>query len=89
MINLIKSLFVSNPLKKLEKERERKYKEAVAFQRNGKLREYADVMKEIEELENQMMVASGQKNSESDSAVVHDDIDYDGMGNQGRFPNKK
>ena len=55
MLNLLKSLFVSNPLKKLEKVREKKYKEAVDFQRNGKLREYADVMKEIEELENEIV----------------------------------
>ena len=55
MLNLLKSLFVANPLKKLEKVREKKYKEAVAFQRNGKLREYADVMKEIEELESEIV----------------------------------
>jgi len=53
MIKFIKSLFVSSPEEKLRKVRERKYKEAVQLQRNGKLREYAKVMKEIEELEKQ------------------------------------
>ena len=53
MIKLIKGLFSTDPVKKILKVRDRKYKEAVHFQRNGKLREYAEVMKEIEELEKQ------------------------------------
>ena len=53
MLKLIKSLFVTSPSEKIRKERDKKYKEAVHFQRNGKLREYAEVMKEIEELEKQ------------------------------------
>ena len=53
MLKLIKSLFVSSPEEKIRKARDRKYKEAVQLQRNGKLREYAKVMKEIEELEKQ------------------------------------
>ena len=53
MLKFIKSLFVSNPEKKIRKARDRKYKEAVQLQRNGKLREYAKVIKEIEELEKQ------------------------------------
>jgi len=53
MIKLIKALFSTDPAKKILKIRDRKYKEAVHFQRNGKLREYAEVMKEIEELERQ------------------------------------
>ena len=51
MIKFIKDLFSIDPAKKILKIRDRKYKEAVHFQRNGKLREYAEVMKEIEELE--------------------------------------
>ena len=51
MIKFLKSLFRSEPGGKIRKIRDRKYKEAVEFQRNGKLREYAAVMKEIEELE--------------------------------------
>ena len=53
MIELIKSLFRVDPGKKILREKDRKYKEAVRLQRNGKLREFAVVMKEIEELEKQ------------------------------------
>ena len=53
MFKFIRSLFVSEPGEKIRKLRDRKYKEAVEFQRNGKLREYAGVMKEIEDLEKQ------------------------------------
>ena len=53
MIKLIKSLFIASPAEKITKVRDKKYKQAVHFQRNGKLREYAEVMKEIEELEKQ------------------------------------
>ena len=51
MIKFLKSLFSSEPGKKIRKIRDRKYKQAVEFQRNGKLREYAEVMKEIQDLE--------------------------------------
>ena len=51
MIKFLKSLFTSSQAEKVKKIRDRKYKEAVAFQRNGKLREYAEVMKEIQDLE--------------------------------------
>lgn len=57
MINFIKSLFISKPGSKIRKARDRKYKEAVSLQRNGKLREYAKIMKEIEELEKQYVEA--------------------------------
>ena len=88
MISFLKSLFESNPQKRLQKERDRKYKEAVSFQRNGKLREYAAIMKEIEELENKMIRSSNDKHT-CNTGIGHDAIDYDGMGNQGRFPSKK
>ena len=51
MIKFIKALFAQEPGAKIRKDRDRKYKQAVQLQRNGKLREYAKVMKEIEELE--------------------------------------
>ena len=57
MIKFIKSLFVSSPGEKIRKLRDRKYKEAVQLQRNGKIREYAIVMKEIEELEEEYVRA--------------------------------
>jgi hypothetical protein len=57
MIEFIKSLFRSEPGAKIRKARDRKYKQAVEFQRNGKLREYAEVMKEIEQLERDLVEA--------------------------------
>ncbi len=53
MIRFIKSLFASSPGEKIRKVRDRKYKESVQLQRDGKLREYAETMKEIQDLEKQ------------------------------------
>jgi len=55
MFKFIKSLFTTDPAKKIKRTRDLKYKQAVQLQRNGNLREYAKVMKEIEELENQYL----------------------------------
>lgn len=57
MFEFIKSFFLSSPGDKIRKTRDRKYKQAVQLQRNGNLREYAKVMKEIEELEKQYVEA--------------------------------
>ena len=51
MINFIKSLFIAEPGVKIQKQISRKQELAMRLQRNGKLREYAEVMKEIETLE--------------------------------------
>jgi len=51
MIEFIKSIFKSDPGKKLLKERDRLYKEAVQLQRNGDLRSYGKIMARIDELE--------------------------------------
>ena len=61
MFEFIKSLFVPNPGKKILKIRDQKYNEAVQLQRDGKLREYADIMKEIEELENKYAEVTSEK----------------------------
>ena len=53
MIEFIKNLFRIDPGSKIRKIRDRKYKEAVQLQRNGNLREYAKIMKEIEDLEDE------------------------------------
>ena len=53
MFDFIIRLFKSDPGSKIRKERDRKYKEAVQLQRDGKLREYAKLMKEIEALEDE------------------------------------
>ena len=55
MIKFIKSLFFSSPGEKIKRLRDQKYEKAVQLQRDGKLREYAKLMKEIEDLENQYL----------------------------------
>lgn len=46
--------FKSDPIKKLRKEISTKEEQAMQFQRNGKLREYAELTKEIEGLYEQL-----------------------------------
>ena len=53
MFEFIIRLFKTEPASKIRKERDRKYKQAVQLQRDGKLREYAKIMKEIEALEDE------------------------------------
>tara|TARA_A100001515_G_scaffold139396_1_gene133980 strand:+ start:1004 stop:1192 length:189 start_codon:yes stop_codon:yes gene_type:complete len=60
VIKFIKALFTSNPGKKIRKARDQKYKVAVQLQRDGNLREYAKVMKEIEDLEDEYMRLSNE-----------------------------
>ena len=48
-------LFKKDPTKKIQQKIERKYNESVAFQRNGKLKEYGEVMKEIDLLEKELI----------------------------------
>ena len=48
-------LFKKDPFKALQKKIQQKYTESVAFQRNGKLKEYGEVMKEIEALEEELI----------------------------------
>jgi hypothetical protein len=43
--------FKKDPARDLQKQIDKKYEEAVALQRNGRLREYGALMKEIEDLE--------------------------------------
>ena len=53
MFEFIKRLFKTDPGSKIRKIRNRKYKESVQLQRDGNLREYAKIMKEIEALEDE------------------------------------
>jgi hypothetical protein len=53
MLEYIISLFKPNPASKIRRIRDRKYKQAVQLQRDGNLREYAKIMKEIEALEDE------------------------------------
>ena len=52
MIKYIKDLLLKSKLNKIQKKIERKHLDAVNFQRNGKLREYAQSLQEVEALEN-------------------------------------
>ena len=47
-------LFRKDPTKKIQKKIQQKYTESVALQRNGKLREYGEIMKEIDTLEQEL-----------------------------------
>ena len=81
----------------LEKRKRKKIQNQIAdllekayqFQRNGKLREYAELIKQVEELE---LYFDSVNQSATDIKPATDDgddssiVDYDGMGNQGRFP---
>ena len=53
MIDFLMNLFKPDPRAKIRKLISQKQTQAVQLQRNGKLREYAEVMKEIEDLENE------------------------------------
>lgn len=55
MIDFFKSLFFSDPKKKIEKEIARLYEKSVHLQRNGDLRAYAEVMAKIQELEDKVI----------------------------------
>ena len=51
MINFIKSFFRKDPDAKIRSTIAKKQEQAMQLQRNGKLREYAEIIKEIEQLE--------------------------------------
>ncbi len=91
MISFLKSLFKTDPSRKLIKERDRKYQLAVQMQRDGNLREYAKLIKEIDVLEENIIVMQAEPEATPgrDNVTSTDFIDYDGMGNQGRFPTKR
>jgi hypothetical protein len=46
--------FKKDPVKKLEQDISSKYEQSVQLQRDGKLEEYGRMMKEIEDLQNQL-----------------------------------
>jgi hypothetical protein len=87
MFEFIMSFFKPDPGKKILKERDKLYKVSVILQRNGDLRGYGKVMKRIEDLENEYDQLKNDKQKVTDTDC--DAIDYDGMGNQGRFPTHK
>ena len=61
MFKFFRELFGLDAKAKIRSQIDRKYKESVAYQRNGKLREYGQVMKEIEDLENALISLESDK----------------------------
>ena len=92
-MKFIKDYFRKRKRKKVESQIATLLKRGTQLQRNGKLREYAQLMKEVEELELYFTADDKPKTNNVVNKVnkVEDSdfIDYDGMGNQGRFPVKK
>ena len=62
MFNALLSLFKADPIKKINKVKNRKYKQAVHLQRNGDLRAYAQVMNEITMLEEELVRLCEERN---------------------------
>ena len=54
MFGWLKSLGSSDPQAKLKKAKDKKYDEAIRFQRAGDLRSYARLMSEIEALDREL-----------------------------------
>ena len=65
MLRLLKSLFVLDPTQRLTKTRDKKYQEALMFQRSGELRGYARLMAEIHEIDAQIEALKQPSSSES------------------------
>ena len=90
-MSFIKDFFKNRKNKKISKTIAALLEKGYQLQRNGKLREYAELMKQVEELE--IHFVTDQETTEDNTEVKSVDnsnfIDYDGMGNQGRFPRDK
>ena len=88
-MSFIKDFLKKREINKIKKRIAKLQEKAVHWQRNGNLREYAFVVKEIEELSDHLVEKLDNKESLSYTKTETDLVDYDGMGNQGRFPRKK
>jgi hypothetical protein len=88
-MQFIKDFFHKRKISKLRKQIARLQNEALHYQRNGKLRHYAEIVKEMEELTDTLTQTIDEKKEFSYTESETDFIDYDGMGNQGRFPTGK
>ena len=91
-MKFIKNYFENRKRKKIQNQIATLLDKGYQLQRNGKLREYAELMKQVEELEMHFVVdEDADKDANTDVKNVDNSnfIDYDGMGNQGRFPRKK
>jgi hypothetical protein len=84
------SFFKTDPSKKILKQRDKLYVLAVDLQRKGDIQKYGEVMKRIEDLENEYDKLKNDNDKQKEKFdTACDSIDYDGMGNQGRFPTHK
>jgi len=63
MKEILKSIFFLSRERKLLKQRDKLYLESVELQRNGKLREYAEIMFKIQEIEDNL-TANQKENKE-------------------------
>lgn len=91
-MKFIKDYFENRKRKKIQNQIATLLEKGYQLQRNGKLREYAELMKQVEELEMHFVVDEHtDKDANTDVKNVDNSnfIDYDGMGNQGRFPKEK
>ena len=87
-MKFIKDYFENRKRKKIQNQIADLLEKAYQLQRNGKLREYAELIKQVEELELHF-AASDEQSDKANSLDNTGSIDYDGMGNQGRFPSKE
>jgi len=88
-MSFIKDFLKKREINKIKKRIAKLQEQALSLQRNGNLRDYAFVVKEIEELSDDLVEKLDNKESLSYNNGDTDFIDYDGMGNQGRFPTGK
>ena len=88
-MSFIKDFLKKREINKIKKRIAKLQEQALSLQRNGNLRDYAFVVKEIEELSDDLVEKLDNKESLSYNKENTDFIDYDGMGNQGRFPTGK
>ena len=85
-MKFITDYFKNKNLNKIKKKISKLQEQAVQWQRNGNLREYAFVTKEIDDLVKSLEEQDVNKEKLSYTPPERDFVDYDGMGNQGRFP---
>ncbi len=88
-MKFIKDFLFNREIKKINKKIARLQSQALELQRNGKLRLYAEVMSEIDVASTLLVEKLDSRKEQSYTKTETDLIDYDGMGNQGRFPREK
>ena len=88
-MKFIKDFLLNRENNSIKKKITRLQEQALHLQRNGNLREYAFVINELEELSDHLVKKLDENNKLNYTEPDSDFIDYDGMGNQGRFPKKK